>query len=108
MTSQLPFFLAHIWLIPMFPLIAAAAMLFFGRRLKNDVINGLCVGSVFVSFIFSTGSFLQLLLAAAGQSHRVINVLFEWLPAVPVPHARRPPREFRRRLGLSSSTRFTQ
>jgi hypothetical protein len=56
MTSQLPFFLAYIWLIPMFPLITAAAMLFFGRKLKNDVINGLCVGSVFLSFIFSAGA----------------------------------------------------
>ena len=75
MTSQLPFFLAHIWLIPMFPLITAAAMLFFGRRLKNDVINGLCVGSVFVSFIFSAGSFLQLL--SLPQDNRIaINVLF--------------------------------
>src|SRR5579863_3464819 len=82
MTSQLPFFLAHIWLIPMFPLITAAAMLFFGRRLKNDVINALCVGSVFISFIFSAGSFLQLL--SLPQDNRIaINVLFEWLPAVP-------------------------
>src|SRR5580700_2540883 len=82
MTSHLPFFLAHIWLIPMFPLITAAAMLFLGRKLKNDVINGLCVGSVFISFIFSAGSFLQLL--SLPQDNRIaINVLFEWLPAVP-------------------------
>src|ERR1700741_5467220 len=82
MTSHLPFFLAHIWLIPMFPLITAASMLFFGRKLKNDVINALCVGSVFISFIFSAGSFLQLL--SLPQDNRIaINVLFEWLPAVP-------------------------
>ena len=55
------FFLAHIWLIPMFPLITAAAMLFLGRKLAQTVINALCVGSVFISFIFSAGSFLQLL-----------------------------------------------
>jgi NADH-quinone oxidoreductase subunit L len=82
MTSRLPFFLAHIWLIPMFPLITAGAMLFFGRRLKNDVINALCVGSVFLSFIFSAGAFLQLL--SLPQDNRIaINVLFEWIPAVP-------------------------
>src|ERR1700756_2046143 len=82
MTSQLPFFLAHIWLIPMFPLITAAAMLFFGRKLAQAVINALCVGSVFISFIFSAGSFLQLL--SLPQDNRIaINVLFEWLPAVP-------------------------
>jgi NADH-quinone oxidoreductase subunit L len=82
MTSHLPFFLAHIWLIPMFPLITAAAMMFFGRKLAQSVINALCVGSVFISFIFSAGSFLQLL--SLPQDNRIaINVLFEWLPAVP-------------------------
>ena len=79
MTSQLPFFLAHIWLIPMFPLVTAAAMLFFGRKLTKRHINALCVGSVFISFIFSAGSFLQLL--SLPQDNRIaINVLFEWLP----------------------------
>src|SRR5579863_10294983 len=82
MTSQLPFFLAHIWLIPMFPLITAAAMLFFGRRLKNDVINALCVGSVFISFIFSAGSFLQLLSLPEGERF-FARMLFQWLPAIP-------------------------
>src|ERR1700745_2513371 len=82
MTPPLPLCLAHIWLIPMFPLITAAAMLFLGRRLKNDVINALCVGSVFISLIFSAGSFSQLL--SLPQDNRIaINVLFEWLPAVP-------------------------
>ena len=66
----------------MFPLITAAAMLFFGRKLTQTVINALCVGSVFISFIFSAGSFLQLL--SLPQDDRIaINVLFEWLPAVP-------------------------
>ena len=82
MTSQLPFFLAHIWLIPMFPLITAAAMLFFGRKLAQTVINALCVGSVFISFIFSAGSFLQLI-SLPPDNRIAINVLFEWLPAVP-------------------------
>src|SRR5580704_4333135 len=57
MTANLPFFLGHIWLIPMFPLATAAVMLFAGR-------------------------FLQLLSLPQG-SRQVFNVLFEWIPAVP-------------------------
>src|ERR1700679_2401844 len=38
------YFLAHIWLIPLFPLAGAALMLFFGRRLPNAVVNVVCVG----------------------------------------------------------------
>ena len=82
MTANLPFFLAHIWLIPMFPLVTAAVMLFAGRKLKNDAVNALCVGSVALSFIFSAGGFLQLLSLPQG-SRQVFNVLFEWIPAVP-------------------------
>ena len=41
------YFLAHIWLIPLFPLAGAALMLFFGRRLPNSGVNVICVGSVF-------------------------------------------------------------
>ncbi|HTS11371.1 MAG TPA: NADH-quinone oxidoreductase subunit L [Candidatus Limnocylindrales bacterium] len=76
------FFLDHIWLIPLFPLATAAAMLFFGRRLKNDVVSGLCVGSVFLSFIFSVGAFFQLLSLPA--DNRVASkYLFDWFPSVP-------------------------
>jgi NADH-quinone oxidoreductase subunit L len=77
-----PFFLDHIWLIPMFPLITAAVMLFYGRRLSNNIVSWLCSGSVFVSFIFSVGAFLQIV--AKPSSERVATkVLFEWIPAVP-------------------------
>jgi NADH-quinone oxidoreductase subunit L len=75
-------FLDHIWLIPMFPLITSAAMLFFGRRLKNNIVSALCVGSVFISFLFAVGAFFQLLGMPAGE--RVAsNVLFDWIPAIP-------------------------
>jgi NADH-quinone oxidoreductase subunit L len=77
-----PFFLGHIWLIPLFPLLTAALMLFIGRRLNNSTINALCCGSVFVSFIFSTGAFLQLI-ALPSDQRLAINVLFEWIPAMP-------------------------
>ena len=41
------YFLAHIWLIPLFPLAGAALMLFIGRRLPNSAVNVICVGSAF-------------------------------------------------------------
>jgi NADH-quinone oxidoreductase subunit L len=77
-----PFFLGHVWLIPLFPLITAALMLFVGRRLNNSAINALCCGSVFVSFIFSAAAFLQLI-GLPPEERLVTHVLFEWIPAVP-------------------------
>ena len=77
-----PFFLDHIWLIPMFPLATAAVMLFYGRRLSNQIVSWLCPGSVFISFIFSVGAFFQIV--AKPSAERVATkVLFEWIPAVP-------------------------
>jgi NADH-quinone oxidoreductase subunit L len=80
--NALPYFLDHIWLIPLFPLATAAVMLFFGRRLKNNVVNILCVGSVFLSFIYSFGAFLQLVAMPAGE-RVATRILFEWIPAGP-------------------------
>ena len=73
-------FLDHIWLVPLLPLASALVMLLFGRRLKNVVVSWLSVGSVFLSFLFSAGAFLELLRLPAGQ--RVFEkVLFTWIPA---------------------------
>src|ERR1700685_2492165 len=77
-----PFFLDHIWLIPMFPLATAAVMLFRGRRLSNNIVSWLCSGSVFVSFIFSVGAFFQIV-AMPSAARVATKVLFEWIPAVP-------------------------
>ncbi len=80
--TPLPYFLDHIWIIPLFPALTAAIMLLIGRRLSKNYVSGLCVGSVFVSFLFSTGAFLQLLSLPA--SERVVTrILFEWIPAGP-------------------------
>ncbi|MGA7921842.1 MAG: NADH-quinone oxidoreductase subunit L, partial [Candidatus Acidiferrales bacterium] len=57
-------------------------MLFFGRRLAHNVINALCVGSVFVSFIFSVGAFFQLIAKPQGE-RLATKILFEWIPAGP-------------------------
>jgi NADH-quinone oxidoreductase subunit L len=82
MNAPLPYFLGHIWLIPLFPIATAAMMLFFGRRLKNSMVSLLCVGSVFLSFVYSLGAFLQLTAMPAGE-RIAVKILFEWIPAGP-------------------------
>src|ERR1700689_2312275 len=77
-----PYFLDHIWLIPLFPLLTAAVMLFFGRKLANNIVSWLCAGSVFVSFIFSVGAFFQLVARPQGERF-FTKLLFDWIPAVP-------------------------
>ena len=82
MNAVLPFFLDHIWLIPMFPLAGAALMFVIGRLLSNAAVSMICVGSVAVSFVFALGAFFQLL--AMPESQRVAEkILFEWVPAGP-------------------------
>jgi len=78
--SPQPYFLDHIWLIPMFPLVTAAVMLFYGRRLSNQIVSWLCSGSVFISFIYSVGAFFQIVARPSGE--RIFTkILFEWIPA---------------------------
>jgi NADH-quinone oxidoreductase subunit L len=63
----------NIWLIPLFPLLGAALML-FGKRLPKLAVDVVCVGSVLLSFGMSVGAVLQ-------NGSRVTEVvLFEWLP----------------------------
>jgi len=72
------YFLEHLWLIPLFPLVTAALMLFFGRRLPNAVVSVLCVGSVGLSFALALGAVTQLL--SVDPEYRVAQrILFEWL-----------------------------
>jgi len=74
------FFLDKIWLIPLFPVAGAALMLLIGRRLQSSAVSVICVGSVFLSFVFSLGAVWQL--AARPAEHRVVEkILFEWVPA---------------------------
>src|SRR5580693_8264377 len=74
------YFLAHIWLIPLFPLMGAALMLFIGRRLPNSGVNVVCVGSVLLSAIYAFGAVFQLIMRPVAQ--RVVEVvLFDWVPA---------------------------
>ena len=77
------YFLGHLWLIPLLPLVTATLMLFFGKRLPNNAVSVLCVGSVGLSFIHAAGAVIQLL--AADPEHRVAQqILFEWLTPGPM------------------------
>jgi NADH-quinone oxidoreductase subunit L len=72
------YFLSHLYLIPLFPLITAALMFFAGRRLPKSAVSFFCVGSVFLSFWYAVGAVFQLL--AADPEHRVYQqILFEWI-----------------------------
>jgi len=76
------YFLEHIGWIPLFPLASAALMLLFGRRLPKAAVSVACVGSVFVSFVFSLFAVIQL--AGRTAEERVFQkILFEWIPAIP-------------------------
>lgn len=80
------YFLAHLWLIPLFPLITAALMLLIGRLLPKAAVSFLCVGSVLLSFVHATGAVFELLAAPPGN--RVFQqVLFEWITPGVMPTA---------------------
>ena len=83
MTSS-NYFLEHLWLIPLFPLISAAIMLFIGRVLPKEAVNFFCVSSVLLSFIHAAGAALALF--AMDPAHRVFQkILFEWVMPGPIP-----------------------
>lgn len=77
------YFLAHLWLIPLFPLAGAAVMMFLGRRLPKAAVSVICAGSVLLSFLYAVGAVWQLI--GRDVEHRVAQViLFEWIPAGPM------------------------
>jgi len=72
------YFLSHLWLIPLFPLVSAAIMFFVGRRMSKEAVNLFCVGSVFLSFLHALGAVLKLLYLSAGE--RVYQqIIFQWV-----------------------------
>ena len=74
------YFLAHVWMIPLFPLAGAALMLLIGRKLPNAGVNVICVGSVFLAMCYAFGAIWQLI--ARPVSERVVSyTLFDWVPA---------------------------
>jgi NADH-quinone oxidoreductase subunit L len=78
------YFLDHLWLIPLFPLLTAALILFLGRFFPNDAINFFCAGSVFLSLVYVVGASFVLL--SADPAHRVYQqILFEWVTPGAIP-----------------------
>src|SRR5215472_19101142 len=74
------YFLAHVWLIPLFPLLGAAIMLLIGRRLPNAGVSVVCVGSVFLSMCYAFGAIWQLMARPVAERAVAYN-LFDWVPA---------------------------
>src|ERR1017187_8647073 len=80
------YFLTHLWLIPLFPLLTATLTFFFGRHLPKLIISFCGTTSVALSFIFALGAVFQLL--ALDPSQRFYQqVYFEWLNPGAVPAA---------------------
>ncbi len=77
------YFLTHLWLIPLFPLVSAALMLFFGRLLPKSAINFFCVGSVLLSFLHAAGAVYAL--NYFETTHVFQQILFEWVTPGPIP-----------------------
>ncbi len=72
------YFLTHLWLIPLFPLISAVLMFFFGRRLTREAVNLFCVGSVLLSFLHAAGAVLTLF-AYPAPARFYQQILFQWV-----------------------------
>src|SRR5215469_2952358 len=80
------YFLAHLWLIPFFPLLGAAVMFFIGRRLSKEAVNLFCIGSVFLSFVYALGAVLVLFGRMPDQ--RVYQqILYQWVTPGIMPSA---------------------
>ena len=70
------FFLEHIWIIPLLPMLGAASMFFFGRRISKQAVNAICVGAVVLAFLWACGSVWEF--THSGQPH-FEKVVYTWL-----------------------------
>jgi NADH-quinone oxidoreductase subunit L len=74
------YFLDHIWLIPLFPVIGAACMFFFGRKLQKSAVSGICVGMVVLAFAWACLAVWQYNgYAAANPGKPFEKIMFTWL-----------------------------
>src|SRR5512136_1336161 len=76
-------FLDLIWLIPLFPLAGAAAMLLVGKEIDRHakaVISILCPGTVLLSFLLSSAAIAELS-SKAEKIHQVIP--YTWVTGLP-------------------------
>jgi NADH-quinone oxidoreductase subunit L len=78
------YFLDHLWLIPLFPVLTAALILFLGRFFPKEAVNFFCAGSVFLSLVYAVGA--SFVLFSADPAHRVYQqILFEWVTPGAIP-----------------------
>jgi NADH-quinone oxidoreductase subunit L len=70
------FFLSTIWIVPLMPAVGAALMLLIGRRLPKPLVNGICVSSVAMTFVWTVLAVLQF---THSGLPRYEHVLFTWL-----------------------------
>src|SRR5512142_3410562 len=70
------FFLEYIWIIPLLPMLGAASMFFFGRRISKQAVNAICVGVVVLAFLWACGSVWQF--THSGQPN-FEKVVYTWL-----------------------------
>jgi NADH-quinone oxidoreductase subunit L len=74
------YFLDHIWMIPLFPVMGAACMFFFGRKLSKSAVNGICVGMVVLAFAWTCLAVWQYTgYSAATPGKPFEKVMFTWL-----------------------------
>src|ERR1043165_2734693 len=74
------FFLDHIWLIPLFPAMGAAAMFFFGRKMSKQAVNVVCVGAVALTFVWACLAVRQYLdYSQSNPGKPFEKVLYTWL-----------------------------
>jgi NADH-quinone oxidoreductase subunit L len=67
-------------LIPLFPVIGAACMFFFGRKLQKSAVSGICVGMVVVAFAWACLAVWQYSgYSAANPGKPFEKIVFTWL-----------------------------
>ena len=76
------YFLEHLWLIPLFPLISAVLMFVLRRSAPKGIVRVFCVGSVALAFVYACGAVWQLL-HGPGQQPVFQQILFEWITPGP-------------------------
>ncbi|MGA9391474.1 MAG: NADH-quinone oxidoreductase subunit L [Candidatus Sulfotelmatobacter sp.] len=63
------FFLDHIWLIPLMPVLGATIMFFFGRKLQKASVSAVCVGSIVLAFVMACGAVGQYSVWSSAPEH---------------------------------------
>src|SRR5215470_14648145 len=74
-------FFSWLWLIPVLPLVGAALIGFFGKRLPKNLIGIVGAGTVLFSFAISVGAFWQMMQISDPLGLPVITNYFTWIQA---------------------------